>query len=100
MDRLEQSIWEKVKCQLPELIRYAKEHKFTDGITKLSMPIMIDGVIDEILYDKKRDKFVSIRYSVGKGACYRGFMDYYKDDESGYFDDVECRTLDISNFPQ
>ena len=100
MDKTEQYIWDKIKPQLPYLLEQARNYKFTTACKKLAMPVMIDGVIDEIIYDKRQDKFLSLRYSVGKGTCYKGFMDYYNDDKAGYFDDIEYRTLDIGNFPQ
>ena len=97
MDKTEQYIWGEVKKQLPFLLEHAREYE--SQCPKISFPIMIDGVIDSVLYSKKLDKFIELRYSVGKGTCYKGFMDYYND-KCGYFDDVEFRTLDISDFPQ
>ena len=57
-------------------------------IETISFPIMVDGVIDEILYNTKDKTFTAI-YQVGVG-------DYYIGDElNAFFDEVEYRTLKL-----
>ena len=85
MTELEQKLIDELKRQTPYFRTLIKEQQPKD---KIKFALIVDGVLDSVIYDPAIDKFTKIKYSVGVGDCSCSF---------GYklFDDVEYKEIDL-----
>lgn len=62
----------------------------------LEIMFIFEGVADRIVYDYQLNKFTKIIYQIGKGIKYQYEPEIFKN--SGYFSEIEERSIDILNY--
>lgn len=75
--------------QLKKDVTFQRFLRSAKGST-VTIPVLIDGVMDEIVYDLKEKKYTKVRYQVGT-TDYTRLTDY-----TALFDETEERILEIN----
>jgi hypothetical protein len=84
MTKLEQHIYDYAIDKIPSMVEDLKKLEFKTEF--ISYPILIDGSIDEVVFDAKTLKPLYIQYRYGIGEC-------ETDGIFNYFDDFDLRRI-------
>jgi hypothetical protein len=89
-EELGKELYLKIKKEIPYYLESVKSKEHITNLVKVT--VMIDGVIDFLIYDCREERFTELQYyvGVGKGISFEGF-----EDSTGFYDEIELRTFKI-----
>jgi hypothetical protein len=88
MTELEKRILSEARARMPEIEKNILSGNYETRYIKT--PLIIDNVIDFIIYDTLEKRFTEIEYTVGKGDSFS-----FGNKQAGFYDEVEHRTIQL-----